>query len=78
MSAFSELVDVVEHLVSTHHVWNMSLSQEEALAKVAKARLEEVPTVAHDVETLIADVETLKTDATALVKGTPQDGAQNA
>lgn len=78
MSAFSELADVVEHLVSTHHVWNMSLSQEGALAKVAKARLEEVPTVAHDVETLIADVETLKTDATALVKGTQQDGAQNA
>lgn len=65
MSAFSELLDVVEHLVSTHHVWNMSLSQEEALAKVAKARLEELPTLVKDVETLVSDVETLKADVTA-------------
>lgn len=41
MSALSEFFDVVEHLVNTHSTWNLSLSKDEAIAKVAAARAEE-------------------------------------
>jgi hypothetical protein len=38
MSLLSELIDVVEHLVHTHPTFNQSLTQVEALEKLAKAR----------------------------------------
>lgn len=41
MSALTEFFDVVEHLVRTHSTWNMDLSKDEALLKVAAARTEE-------------------------------------
>ena len=42
MSAISELIDVVQHLVETHPRWNMSLSRDEAVAKLAAARSEAI------------------------------------
>lgn len=77
MSALTEFFDVVEHLVQTHSTWNLTLSKDEALAKVAAAKSEEalkfvapvaldaIPladAVAHGELPPLADVEKLLTD----------------
>lgn len=77
MSALTEFFDVVEHLVRTHSTWNLTLSKDEALAKVAAAKAEEeLKFIAPAVEDAIplagavangdlpplADVEKLLTD----------------
>lgn len=46
MSFLSDLVDVVEHLVHTHPTFNLSLSKDEALAKLAVTRAN---LLAHDI-----------------------------
>lgn len=38
MSLLSDLLDVVEHVVRTHPTWNQTLTQDQALAKIAEAR----------------------------------------
>ncbi len=55
MSALSDVLDVVEHLVNTHQSWNEGLSQVQAQAKVAAAKaalvVPEVEAVANDAVT---------------------------
>ena len=53
--AFSELLDVVTHLVHTNRTWNQDLSHAEAVAKLDAARLH---VVATDVADVTQDVET--------------------
>lgn len=64
MSGFSDLLDVVEHLVSTHPFWNQKMSQVEAVAKVASARADATAGVVAsdvpDLTKLIQDVEEIK------------------
>lgn len=69
MSSLTELLDVVEHLVNTHTHWNLNLSKDEALAKIAAARL-------GDVTTLVKDAETVVEDTTGLIKAA--EGQTNA
>jgi hypothetical protein len=61
VSAFSEMFDVLEHIVRTHTNWNVDLSQEEALAKVVAARVEaEGPVLekaSDDVDEVVSDVK---------------------
>jgi hypothetical protein len=58
MSALTDFFDVVEHLVNTHSTWNMNLSKDEALLKVAAARAEELAkTVAPVVDEVAPIVE---------------------
>lgn len=66
-NAVNELLDLVEHLIATHSNWNMTLTHEEAVAKVAAARAH---VVAEDVAAVSGDVE--QGDAPAAV----QDGVK--
>lgn len=67
MSAIQKLIDVVEHLVSTHPSWNQGMSQVEAYAKVAEARVEAAePTIEKteaDTENAVSDLEKLAKEA---------------
>lgn len=60
MSAITELIDVVEHLVNTHTNWNQDLSQVVAKAKIDAARAQEiakeVAPIADDVDGVVHDV----------------------
>lgn len=66
-NALHELIDVVEHLVTTHVRWNQDLSHAEAVAKLAAARTH---VLAGDVVDIASDVE--EGDAVAVV----QDGTK--
>jgi hypothetical protein len=68
---FTELVDVVEHLVRTHPTWNEALTQTEALEKVAAAR---VSAVAADVPVTVEDFNSLRDDVKKLLADV--EGAQ--
>lgn len=67
MSAITELIEVVEHLVATHSTWNMSLSQEEAKLKLVAAKAEhlasQVAPVADAVDQVVNEVAKENTDA---------------
>jgi hypothetical protein len=78
MSAIQKLIDVVEHLVSTHPTWNQGMTQVEAAAKVAEARVEAarptaektvadvetaIPAVEGDVKPVVSDLEKLAQEA---------------
>jgi ribose 5-phosphate isomerase len=76
--ALSEILDVIEHLVSTHVRWNMNLSHAEAVAKVEAARVHlistDISSVAADVEnadpvSVVTDGAKTVTDAVNMVKG---------
>lgn len=62
-NAVLKLIDVVEHLVNTHTHWNMDLSQVEAKAIVAGAKLDAVAeAVTPDVQKLGDDVDVVVDD----------------
>jgi len=76
-TALTEVLDLVEHLVSTHVHWNVDLSKDEAVAKVGAARVAllaaDVEKVAHDAESadlvaLVADSQNLVKDAQSAVQ----------
>lgn len=60
--AFSETLDVLKHLVSTHVRWNVDMSHEEALAKLETARLhsiaDDAANAVSDAVTTVQDVQT--------------------
>jgi hypothetical protein len=67
VSAFSELLDVVEHLVATHTTWNQTLSKDEAVAKVLAAKtlhtLEHTAPVLEDGAVVVHDITSLPVKA---------------
>lgn len=65
MDGIAEILDVVEHLVGVNNFWNGSLSQVDALAKIAAARAK---LVVPDVEEVVGDVKETVTDVKKTVK----------
>lgn len=80
MSFISDLVDVVEHLVHTHPTFNLALSQDEALAKLAVVKVAdaahdaehvELPQLVTDLKAALADLEQVTNPLTPVAPPVP-------